>query len=307
VVAPGDFYPVYFSQGVLLEAQLIASRLSQPGRKGAGKTRIVQVFRKGDIGAAAAARLPAALSPGEGLIDRALGACAGPQALAEALREAADGGIFVLWLRTQDLAALSPPPSGIAAVYASGVMGGLERAPLPPAWRNVTRLAYPYELPDARSLFLNYPFGWFRLYRIPIVAERVQVDTFIVCSVLLTQALSSMLGDYQGDYLVERVEAMLSSRIVNGYYTRLGLAPGQRCLQGRLPCQVRRCYRNSGGSQRRLVRAVTQRLTCCFGSGALMASEIEPRHVCALPVSAMHEPLAARWIGGRMGGREGVH
>ncbi|HEX4584478.1 MAG TPA: cytochrome C, partial [Burkholderiaceae bacterium] len=30
------------------------------------------------------------------------------------------------------------------------------------------------------------------------------------------------------DYLVERVEVMLDSRIVNGYYTRLGLAPGQR-------------------------------------------------------------------------------
>jgi hypothetical protein len=37
-----------------------------------------------------------------------------------------------------------------------------------------------------------------------------------------------MLGEFERDYLVERVEAMLSSRIVDGYYSRLGLAPGQR-------------------------------------------------------------------------------
>jgi hypothetical protein len=60
-----------------------------------------------------------------------------------------------------------------------------------------------------------------------VVDERVQVDTFIACSIL-TQALASMIGEYQRDYLVERVEAMVSSRLVNGYYSRLGLAPGQR-------------------------------------------------------------------------------
>jgi hypothetical protein len=30
------------------------------------------------------------------------------------------------------------------------------------------------------------------------------------------------------DYLVELVEEMLSERLVNGYFSHLGLAPGQR-------------------------------------------------------------------------------
>jgi hypothetical protein len=106
-------------------------------------------------------------------------------------------------------------------------MGGLERAPLGSAWRSVARMTYPYELPDRRGARMYYAIGWLHFRRIPVVDERVQVDTFIACSIL-TQALSSMVGEYQPDYLVERVEAMLSSRIVDGYYSHLGLAPGQR-------------------------------------------------------------------------------
>jgi hypothetical protein len=226
VVAADDFYPVYFSQGVLLEAQLVAARLSQPRPDSAARVRIVQVFRRDDIGAAAAVRLRAALAPGAEPVEHAIEPGGGPQQLTEALR-VKTGDVLVLWLRAADLKALPAPKAGNPEVYASGVMGGLEQAPLSPAWRRIARIAYPFELPEARSLRLNYPLGWFHLEQIPVVDERVQVDTYIACSVL-AQTLSSMIGEYQRDYLVERVEAMLSSRLVDGYYSRLGLAPGQR-------------------------------------------------------------------------------
>ena len=58
-------------------------------------------------------------------------------------------------------------------------------------------------------------------------AERVQVDTYIACGVL-AETLASMYGEFVPDFLVERIEVMLSGRIINGYYSRLGLAPGQR-------------------------------------------------------------------------------
>ena len=55
VVAEDDFYPVYFSKGVLLEAQIFASRL-QPQAQSAAR-RVIQVFRADDIGSAGAAAL----------------------------------------------------------------------------------------------------------------------------------------------------------------------------------------------------------------------------------------------------------
>jgi len=236
-VEPGEFDSVYFSQGVLLEAQLVASRLAPvrpspaaggrgDGGEGAAGGRIVQVYRGDDIGAAASARLRQALS-GATFVDRVLGHGDGPGELAQALADVRPDDTLVLWLRAADLERLPAPPPGIASVYVSGVMGGLEQAPLAPEWRSLARITYPYALPDERSLRLNYPLGWFHLRRIPVVAERVQVDTYVACSVLL-ETLASMLDEFVRDYLVERVEMMLDSRIVNGYYTRLGLAPGQR-------------------------------------------------------------------------------
>jgi hypothetical protein len=237
VVEPDEFYSVYFSQGVLLEAQLVAARLgpspSAPlpqageGRSSAAGGRIVQVFRQDDIGAAAAARLHAALGGTAEFADLPLARGDGPHKLAQAVEHAKKGDTLVLWLRAPDLAALPEPAAGTSTAYVSGLMGGLEHVPLSPAWRSIARMTYPYELPQARSLRLNYPLGWFHLRKIPVVDERVQVDTYVACSVLL-ETLASMLDEFVRDFLVERVEVMLDARLINGYYTRLGLAPGQR-------------------------------------------------------------------------------
>jgi hypothetical protein len=227
VVDSDEFYSVYFSQGVLLEAQLIAARLGRSNDAAARRGRLVQIYRDDDIGAAAAARLRQVLSDGYVFVDRSLRRDDGPRELARTLSGSQPGDTVVLWLRATDLAALPPPPSGLAAAYASGLMGGLEQAPLAPRWRELARIAYPVALPDERSLRLNYPLGWFRLRGIRVTAERVQVDTYVACSVLL-ETLASMLDEFVPDYLVERTEETLDSRIVNGYYTRLGLAPGQR-------------------------------------------------------------------------------
>jgi len=227
VVEDGEFYSVYFSQGVLLEAQLIAARLGAPASDQRSSGRIVQVFRQGDIGEAAAARLQEVIAKSRQVVDRRVAEGHGATEVVQALQDIRHGDTLVLWLRTADLAALPSPPSGVTVVYLSGLMGGAEHAPLPPAWRQLARMAYPYELPELRSLRLNYPLGWFRLRKIPVVDERVQVATYVACSVLV-ETLASMLDEFVGDFLVERVEVMLDSRIVNGYYTRLGLAPGQR-------------------------------------------------------------------------------
>jgi hypothetical protein len=226
VVAEDDFYPVYFSKEVLLEAQIISSRLRpQPS---SGPRRVLQVYRSDDVGAAAAAALrQAGTADAVQWREQVLQSDAPATELVQALNEAGPQDAIVLWLRPQDLKQLpeSPPPN--SAVYLSGLMAGLEQAPLPSGWRDVTRMSYPFELPTLRALGTGFARGWFAFHRVPVVAERVQTDTYLACEIL-TEAAGHMRDDWVPDRLVELVEIELSHRLVNGYYPRLGLATGQR-------------------------------------------------------------------------------
>jgi hypothetical protein len=146
--------------------------------------------------------------------------------LAEALHGTRPGDALVLWLRPEDLANLPAPP-GVAQVFVSGTMGGLEHTPLPPAWRTGTLLAYPADLPDLRRFRMNFPLTWFKIKKIPLVAERTQVDTYMACTIM-ADMLNEMLDSFVRDYFMERYEMMLSRWNLSAYYPRLGLAAGQR-------------------------------------------------------------------------------
>jgi hypothetical protein len=226
VVAEDDFYPVYFSKAVLLEAQIISSRLRvQPP---SGPRRVFQVYRADDVGAAAAAALrQAGTADATQWRDQVLQSDAPVTELGQMLKEAGPQDAIVLWLRSQDLKQLPESPPTNVTVYLSGLMAGLEQAPLPSAWRDVSRMSYPFELPTLRALGTGFARGWFAFHSVPVVAERVQTDTYLACEIL-TEAAGHMRDDWVPDRLVELVEIELGHRLVNGYYPRLGLATGQR-------------------------------------------------------------------------------
>ena len=225
VVAENDFYPVYFSKGILLEAQLIARQILEMRTK---PRKVTQVFRHGDIGAAAAGMVRSALlSSGMQVQDIALPEFGPPQALSSVQKNNAANSVVVLWLRPTDLAELPDTPPDASPVFISGLMGGLENSPVPAGWREATRMSYPFDLPDQRRIRMNFPSIWFKVHNIPVVDERVQSDTYLACGIL-AETLGEMLDSFVRDYLVERVEIMLSHRVITGYYPRLGLAQGQR-------------------------------------------------------------------------------
>ena len=218
------FYTVYFSRGVLLEAQLIARELAAAGDGG----RVVQVFRAGDVGEAAARALEAARAgSGQQVVNHALKAHGPPQELARALREAGAADALVLWLRPADLGALEHLKVPTPRVWISGEMGGLERAPLPPDWRTQARMTYPVDLPGQRVVRVDYALSWFRMRKVPLLAEPVQADTYLALG-LMSETLNHMADAFVRDYLIERIEMALDHRVLTGYYPRLSLAPGQR-------------------------------------------------------------------------------
>jgi hypothetical protein len=227
VVAEQDFYGVYYSRGVLLEADLMAHRLEEPRRSGAVH-RVVQIFRENDIGSDGARALAAALTTRRlTVVDRTLRDNSGPQELAAALSDVRTDDAVALWLRPTDLGELPAPPASAALVLASGLMGAMENAPLPGPWRAVTRLTYPLDLPDLRRVHMNFPLGWFRVRQLPVRNERVQTDTYLAC-VILSETTGHMLDSFVRDYVIERLEMLLGHRLVNAHYPRLSLAPGQR-------------------------------------------------------------------------------
>jgi hypothetical protein len=234
VVAEGDFYPLYFSRGLLLEADLIRAQLRSGGLaprsavRREGGQRVVQVYRRGDVGesAAQALRSQSKDRPGN-WIDRPLPAAATGSDVREALASVKAGDTVVLWLHGDDLRKLPADPPAAHIIFASGLMAGLENAPLPPGWRSATRLTYPVDLPQRRKVRLIPPLTWFRTQGIPVVAERVQVDTYVACQVL-SEAVGHAFADLVPDYLIEQIENMVSLKLLDGFYPRLGLAPGQR-------------------------------------------------------------------------------
>ena len=244
-----DFYSLYFSRGVRLEADLIASwigdgtqttrapaiaRASQRNTergsadRAMAVTTVLQIYRRGDSGEAAALALTAALKP-LGIAVRNLPLAEGPAGtgVGRALRAAQKSDALVLWLRPADLADLGDVTVAPASVYVSGMMGGLEHAPLPTAWRGRARMTYPYELPENRELRVKYALGWFSIQHIPVVDEPLQVNTYIACG-LLAETLSHLADNLVQPFLVEMLQTKAERRLINtGYYPRLGLALNQ--------------------------------------------------------------------------------
>jgi len=230
VVAERDFYPLYFSKGVLLEAQLVARAILEAKDEPATGA-VEQIYRAGDSGEAAAAALAARLEDHGVRVRRTVLAkgSRGP-AVAAALRLAAGrkgARALVLWLRPADVAALGDAPAGAPPVYLSGLMGGLENAPLPAGWRAHAVMTYPFDLPDRRGVRLDYPLGWFAFKHIPVVDEQVQTDTYLACN-LVADVMNRMADNFSRPYLVEQLQELLEHRLITGYYPHLSLASYQR-------------------------------------------------------------------------------
>jgi len=203
-------YAFYFSGGVTLEAAVLARHLlaqQKPSR------RVVQIYRDGDAGRAAAQTLTQALAGSEVKVtDRILRS---NSAAAESLRHALEAldreDAVVFWLGQDDIQALGKLKPAMGTSYFSAVLAKGEHAPLPADWRARSYLVYQYELPENRANNLEYFYVWLNTRKIPLVDEAMQSEVFFALN-FMTDTLSEMLDNLYRDYLVERAETMLSKR-----------------------------------------------------------------------------------------------
>jgi cytochrome c553 len=204
-----DFYSLYFSRGVTLEADALAQYWRDAG--GRQPSRLVQIYRAGPVGETASQALAKALEKtGTSVVNKPLPA-GERAALSKALKGVAPGDSVMLWLRRDELSALKGQPPAGTHVFVSGQLAGGEGAPLPGPWKSKATMIYPYELPAKRQGSLESFHAWMLRFKQPMVDEALQSQTYFSMT-YLAETLGEMLDNLHRDYLLERAESMLSRR-----------------------------------------------------------------------------------------------
>ena len=226
VVAEDDFYSTYFSRGVFLEADILAQRFSEQYRQGTLQ-HVLQIGGNNPTASAATGALRHALQWAGGVpMDEWRLKKVTADALRQIMTHAGPNDGVVFWLTENELVRLEQVPVPTAAVYFSAIMDDGEKAPLPPAWRAQAQMAYPFELPGKRKANMSFFRAWLKRRNVPLLDERVQTDAYLACE-FMAQQIDAMNEYLFRDYLLERAENKLSSKLENPHYRHLSLGPGQ--------------------------------------------------------------------------------
>ena len=142
----GEFYSAYFTEGVKLEAAVLARQIRALG----GVSRVVQLHGPTAAEESGARALGERLQGASLTVESRRVDPDQPAGLRAALSGARPEDAVVLWLRPGALRLLTGIPAPPGQIYASGLLGNGERAPLPADWKRSARLVYPFELPERR-------------------------------------------------------------------------------------------------------------------------------------------------------------
>jgi hypothetical protein len=228
-VLPGGnderFYTRYLSRGVLLEADVLARHLADHPSSG----RLVQIYRRGTVGAIAATAFRTAFRGNALRIEEyALGESPADEVVRKLIGDPANA--IVMWLDAPDLAGVSPPlTSGVTrpSVYLSPtLLGGFEGAkPLAVAGAD-TFLVYPWASPAARDAAQLRTRTWLQRKGIVVTDDPVQANTLFAATIV-GEVLSHILDSFSREYFVERLEHAVQQSLIPSGFPNVSLGPDQ--------------------------------------------------------------------------------
>jgi cytochrome c553 len=210
----GDFYTLYFSRGLVLEADLIAAHLAaQPVQ------RVIQIYCDPEVALAVTT-----------LRDSLAQVGTEEETIAHDCREPLpqlgtnDETATVLWLRNDQLSNL---PAG--RIYVSSTLLGSELSASPLSSQASVFMAHPFRLPGTIDPAMRRFELWAKTRGIDIAAPRYQAQAFFAC-LALRHALKHMGRFFIRDYVLDMLDHAQNLIAYLPFYPRATLGPGQRFL-----------------------------------------------------------------------------
>lgn len=229
VVAEQDFYSLYLSKGIALEAQLLA-RFQHD--QGVDDRPVVQVYRLSDERAKTAAATLEGMHSEHAVRTIAWARDEAPtREYWQRLLGESNGQSLVLWMDSTDLAeiwSVLVPLAGPERIFLSTTLYGTDSASVPVAERGRVFLVHTKELPSQTEKLLRRSTSWLKSKRADVPSARdVQANAYFALKVA-GDVLKRMRGYFFRDYMIERIEHMVDNAPYTSVYPRLSLAPGQR-------------------------------------------------------------------------------
>ena len=221
-----NFYTLYLSRGVLLEADVLARYLADHPESG----KLIQVYRRNSSGEEAArefrARLPDAGSRLDDLIvDGAPGKLWADPLLA---RERSN---LILWLDAADLeesdASLSRGDKYTTVYLSSTLLGDRIGAVQRMGIATSTLLVSPWDDPEARKAAQTRTRLWLQRKGLAELEDPIQFNTFFALNIA-GDVLSHILDNFSREYFIERVEHAVQQSLVPSSFPHVSLGPNQR-------------------------------------------------------------------------------
>lgn len=201
-------YGVYFSEGVQLEAKVIAKEISATKVK--PKT-VLQLIGEQQIAKSASETLSNLLAK-QGIQVQNITMSADIAQLAGATKALGEQDIVVNWLDATETNTLTKSQASplVKSFWSATLLGEKPELTLG-NWASHTVLIDRLELPKIRAANLAHFKDWLNFWRVSLFDEKMQSEVYFAVNSFAWMT-SSMLNNYYTDYLIDRAEATLSMR-----------------------------------------------------------------------------------------------
>lgn len=226
---PADYYTLYFSKGLQLEAEVLSKHLSGT----AADVVIRQIVRAGSDGAKAAQLLEKLLVE-KNLRSEIIFLDAGDtaNAIVDNTPEKKRPGAIVLWLNQSDLKyfsyAITKAGSNLP-IYLSASMLDSEIELIPDMIAANAQVVSPFILQEDQPGRFRLFSAWLKQNKVQLVSARIQGQTYFAC-MLLNSGMKHIKKYFYREYFLDSLDHGDKMASYSANYPRLSFGPEQRFL-----------------------------------------------------------------------------